>query len=116
MFFLVPHNIKMPLFFWTRDGDFVLLIILILGLLFSIKLIRLFSERRSAYCWFVGGLCFAIIAILMDSFNYEGFGIDIQLIEQFIEELFEVSGMLSIFSAVFLMFNFYLQNFLSARD
>ncbi|MEW6182979.1 MAG: hypothetical protein AB1500_07355 [Bacillota bacterium] len=109
---LAPAKLKVPLFFWTDYGDFILLLVLVIGLIFGVKIIRLFRRRQSAFRWFLAAAAFSVAAVLMDSFSYYGYSIDIQRLEQFIEELFEVGAMLSFFNAAFFMFMHYLREIL----
>ncbi|WP_066633895.1 hypothetical protein [Desulfolucanica intricata] len=112
---LAPHEIKIPLFFWTDYGDFIMLVFLITGILFSIKLLRLLKERKAAYRWFIAGICFTALAVILDSFSFTEYSLELQRLQQFGEEVLEVCGMLSFFSSTFLIFNCYLQKLLGLR-
>ena len=106
---LAPRHIKIPIFFWTEYGDFILLIYLIIGLYFGCKMLRIFRQRKSAVILFLAATAVSITAVLLDSFSYAGDSLAVQRIEQFVEELLEIGGMLCFFGAVFLMFSCYLR-------
>lgn len=106
---LAPHNIKLPIFFWTSAGDFILLLYLVAGILLLPKFLALFKVRKSAYRLFIIGLCVSIVAVLMDSFNVKKMSIEFQRLEQFIEEILETAGMLFFLNALFLVFTHYIK-------
>ncbi|MDI6707437.1 MAG: hypothetical protein QME73_14475 [Bacillota bacterium] len=71
-------------------------------------MIGLFSGRKSAKICFLTGVLFSAIAVILDSFNVEGFSIHIQRIEQFVEEILETTGMVFFLNALLLVFMDYL--------
>lgn len=105
---LSSHNIKLPVFFWTSAGDFILLLFAAVGIPLLPRIISLFSGRKSAKICFLAGVLFSVIAVILDSFDVEGFSIRIQRIEQFVEEILETAGMVFFLNALFLMFTDYL--------
>ncbi|MBA1335132.1 MAG: hypothetical protein HPY66_0754 [Firmicutes bacterium] len=105
---LSPRNIKLPIFFWTSAGDFILLLFAAAGILLLPRMIGLFSGRKSAKICFLTGVLFSAIAVILDSFNVEGFSIHIQRIEQFVEEILETTGMVFFLNALLLVFMDYL--------
>lgn len=113
---ILPNHIKIPLFFWAREGDFIMLSLLIIGLLLGVRLYRIFRERKLACRFFILGMFFSVTAVLLDSFSYDDYGIDIRLLEQFGEEIIETAGMLSFFNASFLMASHYLCKIMSTNN
>ncbi|MCM1988990.1 hypothetical protein [Oceanirhabdus seepicola] len=105
--FLAPKGIKIPLFFWTSAGDFILLVFMVIGLLMLPKILKLFRERKTALIFFIIGIFFAVTAILMDSLNVHEMSIEFLRVEQFIEEIFETTGMLFFLNSLFLLFTDY---------
>jgi len=105
---LAPLNIKLPIFFWTGPGDFILLIFMVIGILLLPKLQRIFRARKSAYLCFIIGVCISVVAILMDSLDVKGASIGVQRLEQFVEEILETIGMLFFLNALFLMFTHFI--------
>lgn len=108
--FLKPLGIKIPIFFWTDVGDFILLLYLVIGLILLVKIIKIFKENKKALILFVLAVIFSSVAILMDSINIANYNIDFQRWEQFIEEILELSGMLMFTNSFFVMFMGYLKN------
>lgn len=109
--FLSPKGIKLPVFFWTAAGDFILLIFLVVGLLLLTRILKLFKHRKSAYICFIIGICISATAILMDSVNFHEMSIQVLRIEQFVEELLETTGMLFFLNSLFLIFTDYTKKF-----
>ncbi|MCK4257711.1 MAG: hypothetical protein KAX49_01965 [Halanaerobiales bacterium] len=107
--FLSPKGIKIPVFFWTAAGDFILLIFLIIGLILLPRVLKLFKDRKSAYVCFIIGIVISAAAILMDSLNFHEMSIQALRIEQFIEELLETTGMLLFLNSLFLLFTDYVK-------
>jgi len=105
--FFAPKGIKIPIFFWTSAGDFILLVFMVIGLLMLPKILKLFKERKTALIFFIIGIVFAVTAILMDSLNVHEMSIEFLRAEQFIEELFETTGMLFFLNSLFLLFTDY---------
>ena len=112
---LAPMRIKLPLFFWTRYGDFILLVFLVAGLAFSFKMVNILKHRKISYILFVTGLLFAAAAVLLDSFEFTGYSLEVQRWEQFLEEILEIISMLFFFNAVFLRFTSYLKELVKAN-
>lgn len=110
--FLGPKGIKLPIFFWTSAGDFILLVFLVIGLLLLPKVLKLFKQRKTSLICFITGICFSAIAILMDSYNFEEMSVQVLRIEQFVEELLETTGMLFFVNSLFLLFTDYVKKYI----
>lgn len=113
---LAPRGIRLPIFFWTADGDFILLLLLIAGLAALPWFLALFRTRRAARRFFLAGLTLAAAAVLMDSLDFHAMSVDLLRREQYLEELFETAGMLCFLSAVFLQAGTGLQHILGERS
>jgi len=110
---LAPNEIQLPVFFWTAYGDFILLILLVIGFIMLPWLLSLFKERRVAFYCFISAIFFSAIAVIMDSIEVKMMAIEIQRIEQFVEEILETVGMLLFLSAFFLMLMYHLTHLLN---
>ncbi|HBN84767.1 MAG TPA: hypothetical protein DDZ89_13085 [Clostridiales bacterium] len=102
--FLAPQDIKNPLFFWTDTGDFVLITVLLIALLFLPVYLKIFKERKSSLILFLVGLGFSVLAIVMDSIHVKGYSMEFQRLEQYVEEVLETFAMLFFLNSLFLMF------------
>ena len=98
--FLAPHHVTFPLFPWVEPGNFILLLFLMVGLALLTKFLRVLTPLSKKF--FVVGTIIAAIAILMDSFEYTGYSVDVQRWEQFIEEQLEETAMCHFLAAQYL--------------
>ncbi len=105
---LAPNNLDISLFFWTSSGDYILLIIMFIGLLTLPFIIRTFREKFSALLCFISAIIVSATAIIIDSITHEGMSIEAQRMEQFIEEILETTGMMLFLSSFFLLSIHYL--------
>lgn len=110
--FLAPKGIKLPIFFWTSAGDFILLAFLVIGLILLPKVLKLFKQRKTSLICFITGICFSAIAILIDSYNFEEMSVEVLRVEQFVEEILETSGMLFFVNSLFLLFTDYVKKYI----
>lgn len=101
---LEPLNVKISVLPWVSSGDFLLLLVLVVGLILLPKLLRLFLERRSALVLFLIGVGLSVIAVVFDSFDFHGYSLTAQRWQQFIEELIETAGMLCFLNACLLIY------------
>lgn len=102
--FLAPQGTKNPLFFWTDAGDFILITILFIALLFLPIYYKLFKQRKASLVLFLIGLGISAMAIVMDSISVKEYSIEFQRMEQYTEEVSETFGMLFFLNSLFLMF------------
>lgn len=109
--FLAPKGIKNPIFFWTGAGDFVLITIFVASLILLPAYIKLFKTRKISLKLFIVGILISGIAIVMDSIDVKGYSIELQRLQQYIEEIFETTGMLFFLNSLLLMFTYRLRHF-----
>ncbi|MCL6479050.1 MAG: hypothetical protein K6T65_11655 [Peptococcaceae bacterium] len=93
-----------------------MLIFLVLGLFYGLKLLNLLKERKGARRWFLAGTFLAVAAILLDSVSFKNSPVEVQRLEQFFEEIIETCSMLSFFNTAFLMFNHYAKELILGRE
>jgi len=113
--FLAPNDINIPLFFWTSSGDYILLLLLALGLFTLPYMITLFKERKIALYCFIFSIVISSIAVVIDSIEVKELSIELQREEQFIEEILETVGMLFFLNSFYLMFFYYLEDIIKVR-
>lgn len=106
---LAPHDITIPLFFWVSPGDYLLLLMLILGLVVLPLVLKLFQVNKIAKHLFLTGIFITSLSVIIDSFDVKNMSIEFQRLEQFIEEMIETLGMLFFLNSFFLMFTSYLR-------
>jgi len=106
--FFARRNLKMPSFYWTSSGDFVLLIYLVLGLAGLPLVINLFKARRSSLILLMTAVLLGIVIIVTDSINTAHMTRQARTIEQFVEEIVETGSMVLFLNSFFLMSTHYL--------
>jgi hypothetical protein len=99
---LAPYGIRLPLINWTSPGDFILLLLMVIGLLMMCKIITLFRYRKLVLYFFITGVAIASLAILLDSLDMHVYSITLQRVEQFTEEVLETTAMLFFLNSFFL--------------
>lgn len=107
--YLAPQNIKIPLFFWTAAGDFLLILYIIIALAFIYPYFKLFRVRKAALYWLISGFFVAIITVCIDSFSFKTYSRLMQNVQQFSEELLEIYVMNSFFISLLLLLSFSIQ-------
>lgn len=101
---LSPRKIKLFVFFWTAPGDFILLLLLSLGLFILAKFWKALVHDKSTAILLGSAIFAAIFATLFDSFSFHNCSIEMQRLQQFIEEIFETFSMTMFFNVFFLNF------------
>lgn len=96
---LAPNDIKIPIFFWTHAGDFILLCFMVVGLLLLPRILRLFKPHNAAYRTFIVAVIVAAIAVVLDSIPVDTLSIHWQRVLQFVEEMLETTAMLAFLAA-----------------
>jgi len=109
---LAPNKISIPLLGWTAPGDFLLIVLLIIGLAAFPWILKSFKERRSAYYCFISAVIIAGIAVCLDSLDFTQMSDKFSTWEQFVEEILELSGMLLFFNSFFLILSHRLRQFI----
>jgi hypothetical protein len=107
--YLAPQGVKIPFFFWTTSGDFILLLYVMIGVSLCYPYLKLFRLRKSAFYWLVSAFVIAVITIGIDSISFKTYSRFIQNVQQFSEELLEIFVMNSFFIALFLLLSFQIQ-------
>lgn len=96
---LAPAEIRLPIFFWTKYGDFLLLCFMVIGLALLPRLIRVYRDEPRARQLFFAAVGIAALAVIMDSVDYDAYSLQIRRLEQFWEEVFEMTAMLGFLAA-----------------
>lgn len=104
---LAPRKVNLTIFPWTSDGDYVLLVFLLIGLLFLPLIFKLIKQRKSSFILFILALIFSASAILLDSFNFHQSNITFARMMMTLEELLETTGMLLFLNSLFLLLTYY---------
>jgi hypothetical protein len=107
--YLAPHQIKIPVFFWTSDGDFILLLYGLIAMLFIFPYFKLFQVRKAAVYWVISSFSVAVISISMDSISFKSYPRIVQNIQQFSEEILEIFVMNSFLIALLFVLSFSIQ-------
>jgi hypothetical protein len=107
--YLAPNQIKIPVFFWTSDGDFILLLYGLIAMLFIFPYFKLFQVRKSAVYWVISSFSVAVISISMDSISFKSYPRIVQNIQQFSEEILEIFVMNSFLIALLFVLSFSIQ-------
>ncbi len=104
---LSPKGVKLPIFFWTRPGDFLILIAFVAGIAFTVFFIR--RIRPLATKPLLTALCIAGLAVLLDSIPFEDGGMQwlyrMQVAEETLETLAFSSLILFLISQAALLMN-----------
>lgn len=108
--YLAPHHIKIPLFFWTSAGDFLLLLYVTVAIAFVYPYYKLFRVRKAALYWVISSFIVAVISVSMDSISFKTSSRLIQNVQQFSEELLEMYVMNSFFLSLLLLLSFSIQH------
>ncbi|MXQ53570.1 hypothetical protein [Shimazuella alba] len=107
--YLAPNQIKIPVFFWTSDGDFILLLYGLIAMLFIFPYFKLFQVRKAAVYWVISSFSVAVISISMDSISFKSYPRIVQNIQQFSEEILEIFVMNSFLIALLFVLSFSIQ-------
>jgi hypothetical protein len=101
---LAPRQLYLPPFYWTAPGDFVLLILLLLGVASIPWLCSLFRPRPVAWYTLLAAIVVASMSVLIDSVDFHHMPIHLLQLEQGVEELLETTAMLLFLTATWLAF------------
>lgn len=105
---LAPHGVRLPVFFWTAAGDFLLLLVLVAALALLPWLLAAFRARRPALVVFLTALAVSLVAVAVDSVDFEALSLGLRRLEQFLEELVETAAMVLFLDALLLRLAGYL--------
>jgi hypothetical protein len=106
---LKPNNISIDFLFWVEKGDYVLILLFLTGLIFTLVFLRYLLKTKYVFILFITAVVFAAISVFADSFDLHNFSYGFQKFLQYIEEICET------FSAIFFM-NSFLGALLSSRE
>jgi hypothetical protein len=90
--FLKPGGMSIDFLFWVEKGDYVLIFILLLGLLFVPFVLMELAKNRRAFLFFIIAVIFSVIAVVADSFDLHLFDDGFQKFLQYIEEFSEAAA------------------------
>jgi hypothetical protein len=111
---LRPADISIPFLPWVGAGDFILLLYLAIALLLFRQVMQIFKEDSLSFKFFIIGFVLSAIAILADSYNFEGMAIEALIMEQTLEEIIEAFSFSCILIATLLITHLFLKlNWLS---
>jgi hypothetical protein len=114
--YLAPQNIKIPLFFWTSAGDFLLLLYVIVAIAFIYPYLKLFRVRKAALYWLTSGFIVAVITICIDSISFKTYSRLMQNVQQFSEELLEIYVMIACIISLTLLLSFSIQQIAKRKN
>lgn len=97
---LAPRDIRLPFLPWVGPGDFLILLVAVVGLLALPGLWRLFAADRLARTVLLVGVGLAATAVAMDSVSPDLMTIEVERLEQTLEECFEFAAGLALLAAV----------------
>jgi hypothetical protein len=84
-----PLKIKLPVFFWTENGDFILLLLFCLSCIYLCIFIKSISINYKQKYLLLTAFCFSAFAIALDSYPFQKISLLLLCKAQMLEELFE---------------------------
>lgn len=100
---LIPMNFKIPFLPWVKTGDYILIIFMILGLILLKKFLKLYRENKLSLVFFIAGVIISAVAVMVDSVDLHNTSLMCQRVQQFSEEIIELTAMNCFFSAAFII-------------
>lgn len=98
--YLAPRDVRMPLLTWIAPGDFIILLVGLVGLALIPLVVRSLGRDRWALTALGVGVVLACVAVGMDSIDPSTWSVDAERIEQTLEECIEFAAGLSFLTAI----------------
>ncbi len=89
-----PNNLTLEFLFWVEKGDYVLMFVFLVGLCAMPILYKEIKKYRKSMILFLLALIFTAGAVFTDSIDLKGIDFSLQKFIQYMEEVFETTGML----------------------
>lgn len=97
---LAPRDISLPLLTWIAPGDFILLLVAIVGLLVLPTVLRCLRGDRWALGLFVVGVLLALVSVATDSIDPGTWSVQAERVQQSLEECIELWAGLAFLGAL----------------
>lgn len=100
--YLAPRDVRLPLLTWVAPGDFLLLIVGVVGLALLPLVVRSLRADRWATGLLVVGVALACVTVGMDSIDPHTWSVAAERVQQTLEEVIELGAGLAFLGAVVL--------------
>lgn len=97
---LAPRDIRIPALTWIAPGDFILLLVAVVGLALAPVVVRSLRQDRWALTLFVIAVALSLITVGTDSIDPETWSVQGERVQQTLEECVELWAGLSFLGAV----------------
>jgi hypothetical protein len=97
---LAPRGVTVPFLPWVAPGDFLLMIVAVVGLAVLPLVWRAMSPDRGARWALALGVVLALVAVGMDSIDPDTWAVTAERIQQTAEEVIELGSALALLAAV----------------
>jgi len=97
--YLAPNGVRIPLLPWVAAGDFLLLLVALVGLAVLPLVWRCFRGDRLAAWLMLGGMGLALVAVGMDSIDPSTWTVGQERVQQSLEEVVELGSGLAFLGA-----------------
>lgn len=97
---LAPRGIRLPLLTWIAPGDFLLLLLALVGLALLPIILRVFRRDRWSLTLFALAVLLSLVTVGMDSVDPETWSVQAERVQQTLEECIELWAGLSFLGAV----------------
>lgn len=98
--YLAPRDVRLPLLTWIAPGDFLLLLVGVVGLVLLPVVLRSMREDRWATALLVVGVLLACITVGTDSIDPHTWSVEGERVQQTLEEVLELGAGLAFLGAV----------------
>ena len=99
--FIKPKGVYLSFLPFVDKGDYVLIFILALGLLFTPFVLNELKKNKSSFVYFLTAVIFTITAVAADSFDLRLFNYGFQKLLQYIEEVSEAIAQIFFINSFF---------------
>ena len=98
--YLAPRDVRLPLLTWVGPGDFLILIVAVVGLALIPLVVRALGRDRRVLVHFALGVLLSVVAVGMDSIDPSTWSIEAERMQQTLEECIEFWAGLNFLGAV----------------
>lgn len=98
--YLAPRDVRMPLLTWIAPGDFLLLLVGVVGLALLPVVVRSLREDRWAVGLLAVGVAISCVTVGMDSIDPHTWSVAAERVQQTLEEVLEFGAGLAFLGAV----------------
>lgn len=98
--YLAPRDVRLPLLTWIAPGDFLLLLVGIVGLALLPVIVRSMREDPWAVGLLVVGVALACVTVGMDSIDPQTWSVAAERVQQTLEEVLELGAGLAFLGAI----------------